>query len=191
MALIVTALSPTTDQVRHYTALADVPIFHCRVHGIRKGLSLTLLSQKRTRKRPGRVRWALRCCCPLPGHTDAAAMYTGPVPALSRKGQRNSGFADVPVTNFFHTLLSPSLDSLMLLSKRWTHGRYWLDYIGLVGLLTLVSQTLLSRTRWSLRRYCPKHRSTEAAVRLIGLTVAAHEHRIRQRTVTHPGDINQ
>ena len=116
-------------------------------------------------------------------------MYTGPVPALSRKRQRNSGFAVVPVTNFLQMLLSPSLDSPMLLSQRRTHGRYWLDYIGLVGLLTLVSQTLLSRTRWSLSRYCPKHRSTEAAVRLIGLTVAAHEHRIRQRTITHLGPL--
>ena len=116
-------------------------------------------------------------------------MYTGPVPALSRKGQRNSGFADVPVTDFLQTLLSPSLYSPMLLSQRWTHGRYWLDHIGLVGLLTLVSQTLLSRTHWSLSCYCPKHRSAEGAVRLIGLTVAAHEHRIRQRTVTHIGPL--
>ena len=116
-------------------------------------------------------------------------MYTGLVPALSRKHKGTQDSRTFLSRTFLQTLLSPSLDSLMLLSKRWTHGRYWLDYIGLVGLLTLVSQTLLSRTRWSLRRYCPKHRSTEAAVRLIGLTVAAHEFRIRQRTVTHIGPL--
>ena len=59
---------------------------------------------------------------------------------------------------------------------------YWLDYIGLAGLITLVSQTLLSRSRSTLRRYCPYHRPTEAAVRQIGLTDAAHE-----RMVTHIG----
>ena len=57
-----------------------------------------------------------------------------------------------------------------------------MDYIGLTGLFTLVSQTLLSRSRWTLRRYCPYHRPTEAAVRQIGLADAAHE-----RMVTHIG----
>ena len=167
-----TALSPTTDQVRLYTALEDVPIFYCRVHGIRKEFVADTPIAKTDSQTPRSRTLGShdQCCCLLPGLTDAAAMYIGPVPALSSKGQRNSGFADVPVTNFLQTFLSPSLDSLMLLSKRWTHGRYCSVYVGLVGLLTLVSQTLPSRTRWSLRRYCPKHRSTEASVRLIGFT---------------------
>ena len=61
-----------------------------------------------------------------------------------------------------------------------------MDYIGLVGLITLVSQTLLSRwlaIGWiTLDWLDPYHRPTEAAVRQIGLTDAAHE-----RMVTHIG----
>ena len=187
--LIVTALSPTTDQVRHYTALADVSIFHCRVHGIRKEflantpIAKTDSQTPRSRTLGSQVllsfAWSHRCCCHV--HRARTRSVMQRTKELMIRGRS--------CHNLFATLLSPSLDSLMLLLQRWTQGRYWLDYIGLVGLLTLVSQTLLSRTRWSLRRYCPKHRSTEAAVRLIGLTVTAHKHRIRQRTVTHIGPL--
>ena len=50
---------------------------------------------------------------------------------------------------------------------------------------TLVSQTLLSRSRWTLRRYYPYHRPTEVAVRQIGLTDSrthGHAHRTRGRS---------
>ena len=110
-------------------------------------------------KRSRHVRWTPRCSCHNAGLTDAFGRIT------------------LDWLHWFHKRCY--LVGWLLVGLRWigwidytgfTNAAislvgYWLVYIELVGLSTPVSQTLLSRSRWTLRRYYPYHRPTEAAVR--------------------------
>ena len=162
MALIVTALSPTTDQVRH-SALPDVPIFHCRVHGIRKEfvantpIAKTDSQTPRSRTLGSQVllsfAWSHRRCCHV--HRARTCSVTQRTKELRIRGRSCHGlFANAPVTfAVFSDAAVTTLDPRTLLV-----GLHWIGWIAYIGFTnaavsnTLVSQLLLSQTQ--IRRGC-------------------------------------